>query len=241
MKIILFILMNMQNICSAGVLLIPSSEIKFEPYLARCLSSEFLCTNDYFISLLKNHKTPEFDKLMDSVDLDSAIFKYEFQNRFIHILNSEDLNQTQLHMLTRLLGQINTLQPSFLFKSVADELNRLQSVIDNSALSGAKISKKEFIFIFKEMLSMEDSRKIRTTFLKIPLYILHFSSKPIKTDSFALNRGVKKPLLAGFCGTSTLTYKVKSVKLCNSEISNNSDNKTPVKTKPDIFIKERNY
>lgn len=230
MKFVIFVLLNLHTISYANILMIPSAEIKYEAYAQRCISSEYLCTSDYFLSLLKNHKTPQFDRLMDSIDLNSKLFLNEFHNKIIKILNSEELDRTQLAMLIHLLRQTNELQPSMLFKMVQNELEQLQSVIVNSS----RPNKKEFIFIFKEMLPIEDIKKIRTTFLRIPFYILQFASVPYKTDTFHYNKVIKKPLLAGLCGNNVLTYKVKSVKYCDKK---NNDSEDP----RDFFIKERYY
>src|SRR3989344_6182578 len=174
MKFIIFVLINLHSTVYANTLIIPSTEIKYESYAQRCASAEYHCTTEYFLSLLKNHKTPQFDKLIDSVDLSSKDFINELHNKIIKILNSEELDRTQLSMLVDLLKQTNALVPSLLFKMVQNDLERIQSVINNSV----RPSKKEFVFIFKEMIPLEDVRKIRTTILKIPFYILHFASVP---------------------------------------------------------------
>lgn len=230
MKFIIFVLINMNSAVYANTLMIPSAEIKFESYVQRCATAEYLCTTDYFLSLLKNRKTPQFDRLMDSVDLSSKNFINEFHNKIIKILNSEELDRTQLSMLIALLKQTNALEPSLLFKMVQNELERIQSVINNSV----RPNKKEFIFIFKETVPLEDVRKMRTTILKIPFYILHFASIPYKTDTFRYNRVIKKPLLADSCGNSTLTYKIKSVKYCSVDNKDTGDTRN-------FFIKERYY
>lgn len=230
MKFIIFILINMRSTVYANTLIIPSVEIKYESYAQRCAAAEYVCTTDYFLSLLKNHKTPQFDRLIDSIDLSSKNFIDEFHNKIIKILNSEELDRTQLSMLIDLLKQTNALAPSLLFKMVQNDLERIQTVINNSA----RPNKKEFVFIFKEMIPIEDVRKIRTTILKIPFYILHFAAIPYKTDTFHYNRVIKKPLLAGFCGNNELTYKVKTVKYCSIK---NKDSEDPHK----FFTKEYYY
>lgn len=210
MKFIIFYIFNLYHYSHASLLLIPSTEVKYETYAIRCAESEYLCTTDYFLSLLRNHKTPRFDKLMDAVDLSSAQYINEFQNKIINILNSEEIDKAQLSMLINLLKQINSAQPTLLYDMIENELKRLKYILDNSV----RPHKKEFVFIFKEMISMEDAKKIRTTFIKIPLYIIHYSSAPYKTNTFSFNRVIKRPLLAGRCGSSLLTYQIESAKYC---------------------------
>ena len=141
----------------------------------------------------------------------------------------------QLTMLIDLLRQTNQQQPSLLFKMIQNELERIQIIIDNSISMGIKPKKNEFAFIFKEVISIEEVKKIRTTILKIPLYILHFASVPIKTNTVDFNHVIRKPLLKGICGKSALTYKIKSVKYCSANIKNTRD------LNQSIFTKEHYY
>ncbi len=214
MKFITFILLNIGHFSSANVLLLPSAEIKYEKYAAICSGSEFICTTDYFVDLLKKHQTPQFDKLMNNVDLSSSQFVEELHNTIIKILNNEDLDQTQLSMLIELLKQTNAIKPTVLFKLVENELVRLQTLIANAG----KPDKNAFVFVFKEMLSFAEANKIRTTILKIPLYVIQYASVPYKTNTFDFVRSIQKPLLNGFCGRSHLIYKITTAKYCTNAI-----------------------
>lgn len=196
---------------AAGSLLVPSSDVAFKHYSKRCLEADFICTIDYFLSLLKEKSTPQFDKLMDSVDVNSEIFRERLRNNIVQILNTEDLDRVQLTMLLKLLEQINQIQKTFLLTLIENELRRLSEVINRAPA----VNKSEFIFIFKETLPLAEVANIRTTFLKIPFYFLHYSSIPYRTNTFDYDRIKRKPLLAGSCGKNNMTYKIESSKLCN--------------------------
>lgn len=214
MKFTIFLLLCLTDVCQAGVLLLPEPDSDFGAYSARCGSAEFLCTTDYFFSFLKKRRTPQFDRLMDSVDLTSEKFRDEFRAKSINILNSEELDRMQLAMLTRLVQQTNEYKPTFIFNSVEHELQKILEVLENSARTGFQPGNKEYIYFFRELLPADEIDKIRTTFLKIPLYVLHFASVPYRSNSFDFRRIIRKPLLNGPCGQSALTYNIKTAKYC---------------------------
>lgn len=229
MKPALFLLLCLANVCHAGVLLLPGPDSEFGSYSSRCGSGEFLCTKDYFLSVLKKQRTPRFDKLMDSVDLSSEKFRDEFRTQSIIILNTEELDRMQLAMLIRLVQQTNENKPTFLFNSVEHELQKIQEVLDGYAKAGFQPGNKEYIYFFRELLPAEAIEKIRTTFLKIPLYVLHFSSVPYRTNSFDFRRIIRKPLLNEPCGESVLTYNIKSAKFCRLEKNEVALNRNSIK------------
>ena len=217
MKLSLFLSLCLASVCQAGVLLIPGPDSDFGPYSSRCGSAEFICTKDYFLSILKKRRTPRFDRLMDSVNLTSEKFRDEFRTQSINILNTEELDRMQLAMLIRLVQQTNENKPTFLFNSVEHELQKIQQVLEASVSAGFQPGNKEYIYFFRQLLPSEAIEKIRTTFLKIPLYVLHFSSVPYRTISFDFRRIIRKPLLNGPCGENVLNYNIKSAKYCTIE------------------------
>lgn len=214
MKFTVFLLLCLADVCHAEVLLIPGPDSDFAAYSARCGSGEFLCTTDYFLSFLKKRRTPQFDKLMDSVDLSSEKFRDEFRAKSINILNSEELDRMQLAMLIKLVQQTNEYKPTFLFKSVEHELQKILEVLEVSASKEFQPGNKDYIYFFRELLPAEAIEKMRTTFLKIPLYVMHFASVPYRSNSFEFRRIIRKPLLNGSCGESVLRYSIKTAKHC---------------------------
>lgn len=223
MKLFYVILLFFSAPVFAGPLLLPSPEIDFEKYKASCGPAKYLCTTDYFVNYLRSHKTREFDQLMDEVDINSPKFRIIFQNKIIPILNSEELDRAQLAMLIQLLQQMNSQQHIVFFQFIENELKRIQSVIDKSAHEVSTSCQKEFVLFFKEIIPLEVSEQLRTTFLKIPLYHIHFASLPVRTNSSEFNRPRKNFLVADNCGVSNFDLKVKTVKFCStkSEISEN--------------------
>lgn len=206
-------------------LLIPSIEIKFDDYTKKCSTSEFICTFDYFKGVIAAHQTPEFDALIDAVDLNSIRYKNEFQEKVIRILNTEILSKPQLAMLIKLINQINSLHLMPQLNQIESELKTIQSVLN----PGIEITGENFIYLFKSMVLSKDLHKIKTLSLKIPLYILHFSSVPYKTNTFSVKEYQKtfsKSLLSDSCGINQLTYKVNSSKLCKHS---NVPNKRPIR------------
>ena len=225
--IALVLLISFQQIGQADVLLLPSTEVLFSNYEMRCAQAGYSCTTDYFMLRLKSHKTPRFDLLLDSIDLSSEKFRNEFRNKIIGILNAEDLNRMQLAMLIKLTQQINALEPTFILRSVQHELERIHFFIERQLKIPDSTRKDEFVFIFKEKFPIEKVDQLKTNFLRIPLYLIHYSSVPVKSDSFNFRRVIKKSLLKDSCGDSSLSYNVKTAKLCKRapEAKSGADNK----------------
>ena len=119
---------------------------------------------------------------MDSVDLSSEKFRDEFRTKSINILNSEELDRMQLTMLIKLVQQTNEYKPTFIFNSVEHELQKILAVLESSARTGFQPGNKEYIYFFRELLPSDEIEKFRTTFLKIPLYVLHFASVPYRSN-----------------------------------------------------------
>ncbi len=226
MKLLFFVfILGCQSMSSAEVLLIPGAEVPFSDYKDRCAGSGYSCTTDYFLRRLKSHTTPEFDHLIDSVDLSSEKFRDRFRNTIIGILNSEDLDRMQLALLIRVTQQVNSIEPTFVLRSVQHELERIQSEIAAELKLNTTVHKDEFILIFKEIFPLAKAEKLRTTFLKIPLYVIHFSSIPVKSSSFDYKRFIRKPLLKESCGKNALIYSIETRKYCNKQTTDSESAK----------------
>ena len=211
MKLFLILSIFIQaRIGFGGVLLIPDSKISYDTYLERCLEKNYVCTLDFFLSLINIHQTPLFDSLIDSIDLNSLKFIHEFEKKLIFILNNEDLNKNQLVMILKLIDQLTIYYSSPQLKIIEEELLKIKSIINATV----QTNQEEFIYIFKSIVPVSQIQKIKTSFIKIPIYFLNYSSAPYKTDSSSLRKINKKPLLAPYCGHSQLKYKIKFLKYC---------------------------
>lgn len=204
----------------ANTLLIPGLNIKYEDYFQRCSTTEYFCTLDYFIELIHQRKTPLFDSVMDSTDLNSLEFIKTFQIKIVKILNSEDLDRTQLLMILALISQIRKENSTIELQTVEKELLNIKSILDNTSVA----KDEKLISIFKHVLSTKEIQKIKTKYLKIPIYVLHFLSIPYRTNSFDIPKEATKssillqPLLSPPCGPSTLKFKVRTAKYCKKPV-----------------------
>ena len=200
----------LNNKTVAAVLLVPSAETQYTTYTKQCTKPGYLCITDYFLSVLKYQKSPEFDRLIDSVDFNSALFINELHEKTVNILNTENLSRRQLSLLISLLQQAQTRRSLTRVKNLIQELIQIQLVLNNSITS----ENEKIVSIFKETLTLQEAEKIKTRSVKIPVYILHFSSIPHRTDTMNLKVFAHKPLLLGPCGESQLKYKIEILKYC---------------------------
>lgn len=192
------------NLTQAALLLVPTQDINPNTYFDWCYRENYSCTTDTFVNHIKSKPADQFNQLMNQVDLGSLQFLELFRNTIISILNTEDLNTSQLDMLLDLLREINLKQPSLLLKMIENELLRARDLVQNSR----DFDKSEFVLIFKKPVSLNTVKKIRTSVLKIPLYLISYSGVPIKSDSVNFNRVIRKPLIIGSCGSYKLNLNL---------------------------------
>ncbi|MEQ1722919.1 MAG: hypothetical protein ABL930_07060 [Pseudobdellovibrio sp.] len=205
MKLLTFIMLAMPQLVYSGMLLVPTPQLSAHTYFDWCLRENYSCTTDVFITDIKNKKATAFNKLMDNVDLNSETFNESFRNSILHILNTEDLDISQLHMLLALFAEHNAKYPSLLMKMLENELIRLSDIVESSTA----YDKASFVFIFKKPISIEAADKIKTNLVKIPIYLINYNSVPVKTDSASFKRVIRKPLLNGSCRNYTLDSTLK--------------------------------
>lgn len=192
----------------AAFLLIPTQDISAKTYFDWCYRENYSCTTDMFVNDIKNKRAEEFNKLMDQVDLSSPTFTELFKNSIIRILNEEDLDLTQLEMLLDLLKDLNAKQPSLLFKMIENELVRTKDLV----LTAENFDNSEFVLIFKKAIPVHAAKKIKTSLLKIPLYLISYSDIPVKSDTTSFNRTARKPLISGDCGRYKLNLELEKSK-----------------------------
>ena len=208
MKLLIFSIVMMSQFIYGATLLVPTPQLSAKTYFDWCLRENHSCTTDVFIADIKNKPATGFNKLMDSVDLNSDTFIESFRNSILHLLNTEDLDTNQLHMLLALFAELNAKYPSLLMKMLENELQRLNDIIESST----EYDQANFVFIFKKPISIEAANKIKTKLAKIPLYLINYKYVPVKTNSISFKRVIRKPLLKGRCGNYTLdsTLKIKN-------------------------------
>ena len=185
----------------ASMLLVPGADVTFTNYKTRCSSANYVCTNDYFVKILLEKATPNFDYQMDHLDLNSKTSIAGFRNSLLHILNTEELSVTQLDMLLTLLSEINSYAPDYLFRQVQMELENIKRLLLKAKTPG----ESEFAFLFKQKIPVRTALGAKTTFLKIPLYFLHYASQPVFTNTRDLQVAPQTPLLTGECQQATMS------------------------------------
>ncbi|MBY0554680.1 hypothetical protein K2P97_09130 [bacterium] len=208
MKIIVTLtILLIASFAQAAVLLIPTEDINPNTYLDWCSRENYTCTTDVFVNDIKNKPALQFNQLMNQVDLGSTQFLEQFRNSIVTILNTEDLNLSQLDMLLDLMGEINKKHASLLFKMIENELLRARDLIQNSQ----DFDKSEFVLIFKKPVPPDTVRKLRTSIIKIPLYLISYAGVPVKSDSVNFNRIIRKPLIKGSCGNYKLNLNLNHI------------------------------
>lgn len=226
MKPLLLILL-FTTVCEARTLLVPSPFVEFEHYDSSCRRNNHSCSFDYLTGLLEAKPTPNFDYLLDKLDLNDRRSMDNFRNRLIHILNTEEISALQLEMLLTVLFEMNRVQPTVYFQMIEGELRRLQALLNTSDVT----SSAKFAYIFKKRFPLAKIAKLRTDILKIPIYILHYSSLPLKSNTREMRWPPKRPLLQGDCESERLTRPLertawKVLSACNASPKATADSES---------------
>ncbi len=203
----IFLLLLCCSVCEAGLLLVPAPSVKFTDYHHSCRRDDYICSFDYLTKVLDAKPTPNLDDLIDHLNLNDRRSMDDFRNRLIHILNTEEISILQLEMLLNVLHSMNRTQPTVYFQMIEGELRRLSKLLH----APRDVSPAEFAFVFRTRFPLSKISSLRTDILKVPLYILHYSSLPLKSNTHDLRWPVKKPLVNGDCDSGRLAQPLARI------------------------------
>lgn len=196
MKLYLYLIATFmtQNIYAAS-LLIPSPNISEANYWQACHQTDFICTQDYFTSLINQQPTPHFDQLMESLDFNSKQFKSSFYKKITSILNSEVLDEAQLNFVILVFEKLKSENPNIIFNLILNDLKRIQTLFKFNPIE----PKSDFILLFKRKIALKHLNSLRSTVLKAPVFMINYSSLPHRTDSFHNTQNTYTRLVDGDC------------------------------------------
>ncbi len=221
----------------AKPILVPTPDIGYGQYRQKCESVRYDCTTDYFVNLIQSQAAVQFNQLIDEADFSSSEYLDRFRSRIIHIVNTEILDLEQASLLLDILKLTNLKSPSFLFKSVEKDITRAFNLI----AATKPIIAGEFALVFKKPVSINTALELKTTVLKIPIYLIHYSSLPIKSNSQIFTRHLKTFLISGRCEKIQVVSFFKNKewallqpKVCSAEVSSFAFEKKISKTR-DVY------
>lgn len=220
LKWILTLLLSYNSLSYSKTLLLPEPNYDFNIYLAKCQKEGFICTHDYFLSEALNKPTPQFDVLINSIDLSSDIFIQNFSKKIALIINTEMISLDQLDMILKLIEQV---KPLLVNKIQIEFIESELIYLKNTLLESPNMSvHNEFVIVFKKPVSPSFFKKLKTILVKPFSLLIQYDKVPQTANS----------LFSGDCETAKINeaitiehWQTLSIKSCSiSESIKNTTN-----------------
>ena len=212
-------ILNAQNVFAETVL-VPDDSIGIEQYTAKCHLDGYTCTQKYFYDEQVQKPTPQFDALIDSIDLADKNFVANLPKTVQNILQKEMVSIEQLEMMMRLLEQSqDQIKEMKAIKQLTDELRYIQTSLPNDKTFN--LNQEKMVVFFKKVFTVEAFKQIKKSYLNLPYVEIYFNKVPVtnsmKTKSYAATENLVNGICenANISGNVALTqWKVMSKKSC---------------------------
>ncbi len=199
----------------AQTLLIPDATVSVENYFEKCELEGYVCMGNFQFKKIISEPTPQFDSLLDSLDLSNRIFLSSLPKKIQSILQDESISTEQLEMLVRLLEQTQTEQSRLLL----NELNFVTKLIQKE--HRIVNFNQDFIVFFKVPMKKDNLLKMKKSLLALPYYEVSFNKEIQKTTSMGKQIETADYLVTGSCenavtsvDTNSIKWKILSEKSC---------------------------
>ena len=190
----------------AQTLLIPDTTVLAENYTEKCELEGYICMGNFQFKNIAAESTPQFDSLIDSLDLSNKSFLGSLPKKIQSILQDESISTDQLEMLVRLLEQIQTEQSRLLLNElnfVAKLVQKDQRIVNFN---------QDFIVFFKVPMKKSNLLKIKKSLLALPYYEVSFNKEIQKKTSTGKQIKTADYLVTGSCENAVTSIDSDSVK-----------------------------
>jgi hypothetical protein len=195
------------HILTAQTLILPESDVDFKTYRSTCEKVSYYCTDKFFINLYAEKETPQFEELINSIDLSSKVFVQSFTKKITQVLQNEMLSVEQLEMSLKLIAQVSeAVENKNQLSLIESDLKQIKDSLTNA--KQLPVSENFYLF-FKKPISESDLKSLRTLVLKYPLVKTYFNSVPQLASVRSLRfNSVNEPLLNGHCETAQMNPQI---------------------------------
>ena len=203
--VMIFILLSLfvsGQVSLADVVLIPHPRSSFAAYRESCEKASYICSDKYFIDIYYQKETPQFDELINSIDLSSTVWVQTFSKSLTKILQAEMISEVQLEMVLKLVAQVKEIVSNKNQISMLEaELKRIKDYLAKTTESSPS---ENFIIFFKRKMTEKDFLVFKSTLVNIPAVWLHYSSMPKMFSAQSRLPKNSEDLLSGRCETAQL-------------------------------------
>ncbi|MBC7464685.1 MAG: hypothetical protein H7256_01720 [Bdellovibrio sp.] len=208
------------NTVFAETILVPDSSVSFEDYSAKCRIEGYTCTQKFFYDEQLQKPTPQFDALIDSIDLSDKNFVLTLPKNVQNILQKEMVSIEQLEMMMRLLEQTHDQSKDLkAVKQLMDELKYVQSSLPTD--KNFNLNQEKFVIFFKKVFTAEAFKQVKKSYLNLPYTDVSFNSIPVFSATKGKSFAARENLVTGVCENAAINgnvnlsqWKVMSEKSC---------------------------
>jgi hypothetical protein len=151
----------------AQTLLVPAKNVDHSVYTEQCHKSGYLCTDDFILEKLKNRSTPQFNALLDNLDLMNDLDRKKLPDDIQMILKTEMISIEQLNSLIQICEKSLFLETNkkteFLKKEMLEVIKNSDNVSDTTK------EKITYLF-FKQKVSEKQFLKMKSKWLNYIYY-----------------------------------------------------------------------
>lgn len=159
MKFILALILTLNaQLIFADTIIVPAKEVSLDQFLEQCHKNGYICSHDFITEKLILTSTPQFNQLIENLDLLDENQRKKLHIEIFNILKSELISVEQLNALAQMtekaLSIEKTPQLDFLFKELSDAH---QSMINQTE----KENEDVIFIVFKKRLTSAQFDKIK--------------------------------------------------------------------------------
>lgn len=173
----------------AQTIIVPATEVSVETYLERCHKEGYVCGHEFMTEKLISTATPEFDQLINQLDLLNEDQRKKLPTDIISILKNELISVDQLNALMQMCEKALSLDKSLKLDFILKELTEVYQAISSVT---EKENESTVFIVFKKRLTQNQFDKLK---YKIQNY------KYYKVDPFQLSERNQNEVLfvSGTC------------------------------------------
>ncbi|MBC7421385.1 MAG: hypothetical protein H7328_11710 [Bdellovibrio sp.] len=204
-----FFLMLVNQVCFADTLLVPEANVPFLTYRESCEKNSYVCTDKFFFDRYVAKETPQFDELVNSIDLSANVYIQNYAKSLTTVLQNEMLSEEQLEMALKLTTQVKELianknQLTMLeteLKKIKDFLTKIPN----------PVAVESFVIFFKKKMTQDDFKNFKSSLLKVPGVFIKYASLPEEISTRSKITDSQVSLLTGACESAQLTKDLNIV------------------------------
>lgn len=159
MKYILTLMLTLNaQLIFADIIIVPAKEVSLDQFLERCHKNGYICSHDFMTEKLILTSTPQFNQLIENLDLLDENQRKKLHTEAFNILKNELINLEQLNAMIQIAEKALSIEKTpkldFLYKELSD--------VHQSMTNQTEKENEDVIYVvFKKRLTAVQFDKIK--------------------------------------------------------------------------------